>query len=57
MLMSTQGPAAMYGITITLTILDSIAVPMRFYRRKVQMQPLKVDDWLTVPALVSCYPF
>lgn len=53
MLMETQGPGAMYGVTITLTILNCMAVPMRFYRRKKQKQTLMADDWLVVPALVS----
>lgn len=50
--MATQGPAVFYGVTITLTLLNIIVVPMRFYRRAVARQKLKIDDWLTVPALV-----
>jgi hypothetical protein len=43
----------MYGVTITLTILNCIVVPLRFHRRRLQTQALTIDDWLTVPALVS----
>lgn len=53
MLMETQGPGAMYGVTITLTVLNCMAVPMRLYRRKKQKQGFMLDDWLVVPALVS----
>ncbi|KAI1404190.1 hypothetical protein F4819DRAFT_448227 [Hypoxylon fuscum] len=51
MLMETQGPGAMYGVTITLTVLNCMAVPMRLYRRKKQKQGFMLDDWLVVPAL------
>ncbi|KAM7215551.1 hypothetical protein V8F06_009117 [Rhypophila decipiens] len=54
MLMSTQGPAAMYAATILLTILNCIVVPLRFYRRRVgQKQAWRMDDWLTIPALLT----
>ncbi|KAI1416606.1 hypothetical protein F5Y13DRAFT_186223 [Hypoxylon sp. FL1857] len=51
MLMETQGPGAMYGVTITLTILNCIAVPMWVYKGKKQKQTLMLDDWLVIPAL------
>jgi hypothetical protein len=37
---------------IVLPILDVVAVFLRLYTRRKQGQPLKVDDWLTIPALV-----
>ncbi|KAF4624982.1 hypothetical protein G7Y89_g13188 [Cudoniella acicularis] len=36
---------------IALPILDVIAVILRIYARKKQNLPLKLDDWLTIPAL------
>lgn len=51
--MSTQGPAAFYGVSIALTILDIVAVYARFYARRKQKQPFKIDDWLVLPALVG----
>ncbi|CAG8981538.1 hypothetical protein HYALB_00013165 [Hymenoscyphus albidus] len=51
MFMSTPSPAAMYGSTITLTILNCFVVALRFYRREVQKQDLRIDDWLIIPAL------
>lgn len=50
--MPIPGPAAIYGSIIPLLILDVIAVAARFYARRQRRQPLKIDDWLTLPALV-----
>ena len=50
--MSTPGVPAMYGVTIVLTALDCIVVPLRFYRRRRQKQALMMDDWFTICALV-----
>lgn len=35
----------------------AIAVALRFYTRHLQEARLSLDDWLTVPALVSILPF
>lgn len=31
----------------------TFVVGLRFYTRRVQQMPFKIDDWLTIPALVS----
>lgn len=35
-----------------LPIIDALAVGLRLYARRKQKLPLKLDDWLTIPALV-----
>ena len=48
-----NSPSAILAVAIALPILDAIAVALRFYTRRLQRLPLLIDDWLTVPALVS----
>jgi hypothetical protein len=38
---------------VILALLDVIAVGLRFWTRRKHRQPLKVDDWLILPATVS----
>ena len=42
-----------YGATITLTIVASLAVTLRFVSRKISQAPYWWDDWAIVAALVS----
>ncbi|KAI1269176.1 hypothetical protein F5Y18DRAFT_373827 [Xylariaceae sp. FL1019] len=51
LLMSTPGPAAMYGATITLLALDILVISVRFYRIKLLKGTFKLEDWLVLPAL------
>lgn len=37
----------------TFTGLGIISVGLRFYGRRLQKVPLKADDWIMIPALVS----
>jgi hypothetical protein len=55
MLMATQGPGVVVGITAMMLAFDFAAVAMRFKARRVRSQPLKADDWLALFALVSLY--
>lgn len=40
------------ALAITLSILGIIAVALRFYTRRKQRAALRIDDWLTIPALI-----
>ena len=55
MFMSIPGPAAILGSIIPLLIFDIIAVALRFYARRKLHQPLRTDDWLTVPSLILIF--
>ena len=37
---------------VGLSVLDIVSVSLRFLARRKQKQPLKVEDWLLVPATV-----
>lgn len=52
MYMDIPGPAAILGSVIPLLLLDVLAVSLRFYARRKRRQPLQIDDWLTIPALI-----
>jgi hypothetical protein len=41
--------------SIALPILDVVVVALRIFARRKQHLPLMIDDWLTIPALVSLY--
>jgi hypothetical protein len=47
-------PSIYAAVTITL-VLAVIAVALRFVARRLTRSPLRLDDWLTIVALV-CYP-
>ncbi|KAI0484190.1 hypothetical protein GGR56DRAFT_612722 [Xylariaceae sp. FL0804] len=51
MLMPTQGPAAILGVSITLMVLNVLIVATRFYRVRLVKDTYKIDDWLVLPAL------
>lgn len=48
-------PEHVITAAIGLTILDITFVTLRFVARKKQRQPLKVDDWIIIPATVCMH--
>jgi len=48
-----QTPGHVFAAGLALSILSVLAVSLRFWTRKKQSQPLKMDDWLMLPATVS----
>jgi hypothetical protein len=49
-------PAAIYGTTITLSIVCIIITFLRFWVRTLRKVRVLADDWFTIPALVSTVP-
>jgi hypothetical protein len=47
-----QTPGHVIAAGVVLSLMDILAVLLRFRARKVGKQPLKADDWLLVPATV-----
>lgn len=45
--------SSVVAVGVTLPLLAILAVGLRFYTRHAQKTSLWVDDWLTLPALVS----
>lgn len=45
-------PQSLLVLSLTLLALDLIAVALRFTTRYIQRQPLGIDDWLMLPAMV-----
>lgn len=45
-------PGHVTTAAIALSVLDVVAVALRFWARRVQSQPPKTDDWLMIPAMV-----
>lgn len=45
-------PAAVIVISVLFPVLGIIAVSLRFYTRTKAKMELRMDDWLTLPALV-----
>ncbi|KAF2634357.1 hypothetical protein P280DRAFT_511958 [Massarina eburnea CBS 473.64] len=43
----------LYGFVSPFLLMSVVAVPLRFYTRRKLSQPLKLDDWLTLPSLVG----
>ncbi|KAI2465644.1 hypothetical protein F4781DRAFT_408416 [Annulohypoxylon bovei var. microspora] len=43
-------PDHVVAAAIALSVVDIIAVALRFWARKIQRQPPKADDWLMIPA-------
>ena len=54
-IMSAQNisPPLVLSASAILPALCIVAVGLRFYTRRIQHQNLRLDDWLTVPALVN----
>lgn len=48
-----ETPGHVIAAAVALSILDIVALFLRFYTRRRKNQGLKVDDWLLVPAAVS----
>lgn len=47
-----QTPGHVIAAGIVLSIVDIVALVLRFWTRKKQHEPLKMDDWLIIPATV-----
>ncbi|KAI1414492.1 hypothetical protein F5Y13DRAFT_16809 [Hypoxylon sp. FL1857] len=43
-------PGYVIATAIALSVVDIVAVALRFWARKIQRQPPKADDWLMIPA-------
>ena len=54
---SFASPRALISVGVVFPALSLIAVTFRFYTRHVQKTSLLMDDWLTLPALVSHHSF
>lgn len=51
--MGYDSPASTIAICAALPVITLIAVVLRFSARRVQQTPIKLDDLLVLPALVS----
>ncbi|KAI0967859.1 plasma membrane protein Pth11-like protein [Xylaria arbuscula] len=47
-----QTPGHAVAVAVILPLLGSVALTLRFWVRTKQRQKLKMDDWLTIPALL-----
>lgn len=47
-----QTPGHVVTAAIALSIVDIVALVLRFWTRKKQHEHLKMDDWLIIPATV-----
>lgn len=52
-----QTPGHVMAAGVGLAIVDAVAVLLRFGARRDSKQPLKVDDWLLLPATVRAPHF
>lgn len=50
-----ETPEHSLAAAITLPMISSATVALRFYTRKKQKLPPQIDDWLTLPPLVLTY--
>ena len=46
-------PGGVLAAAIVPMVLSALAVILRFYVRRRTKTPLKLDDWLLIPGLVS----
>ena len=53
--MSSTSAQGLTALSSTLLGLSTIAIGLRFYARHVQKVPRKMDDWVTLPCLVSAF--
>ena len=51
--MGYDSPASTIAICAALPVIALVAVVLRFSARRVQQAPIKLDDLLVLPALVS----
>ena len=51
--MSSTSASGLTALSSTLLGLSTLAIGLRFYARRVQKVPLKMDDWINIPCLVS----
>lgn len=47
-----MSPGHVIAAAVALSVVDIVAVALRFWTRKIQRQPPKADDWLMIPATV-----
>lgn len=52
----TTSPSGLVALSCTLPIICIFAICLRFWLRNRQKSPLRADDWLMLPALVSEIP-
>ncbi|CAI6339177.1 unnamed protein product [Periconia digitata] len=52
MLISTQSPGTVVGVTAFLIALDIAVVVMRYYAKRLRQQPLKTEDWFCFVSLI-----
>lgn len=50
--MSTTSHRGLLALGSSLLALSVVSVILRFYSRRIQKAPLKVDDWIMIPCLV-----
>lgn len=48
-----QTPEHVITAAVAFSIVDALIVGLRFWARSKQNAPLRVDDWLLVPAMVG----
>ena len=53
---STTSAQGLTALSSVLLALSTVAIGLRFYIRHVQKLSLKMDDWITIPCLVSHIP-
>ena len=53
-MVSVTDPSGLQAMSIVFIPLLVLVVSLRFYARTFSDLPLKVDDWLMLPALVTC---
>lgn len=45
-------PGYVIAAAILISVLDIVAVSLRFWARKKQKEKLKADDWLLIPSII-----
>jgi hypothetical protein len=56
MFFHVESPAVAVAVIAILLGLNVVAVSARIFTRRSLKQQMKADDWLILPALVSCNP-
>ena len=50
--MSSNDPASIIAVGAVMPALGIVAVALRFYCRRRNRNPLQIDDWILIPALL-----
>ena len=53
-MVSDTDPSGLLAMSVVFIPLLVLVVSLRFYARAFSRLPLEIDDWLMLPALVSC---